>query len=375
MLTPLLAVAPAAAQQAPTLPSAAAPVTSAESSSTRILPSNVDDFTFDSFEAEYRLGRDDAGRATLTTTETIVARFPEFDQNRGIRRAIPASYQGRTTSLAVQSVTDETGAPRQYSVDASSTIVEVTAAVPEGNFVRGVQTYVITYTQLDVVDYFENTDAEEFFWNVNGTDWAQPFDLVRGTLILEDGLDEALITDQLACYQGYSGSRDPCEIEREGATITAEAGPLLSNQNVTMAVAFTPGTFTLFDSSPLASFWTWVQFFGVALAVAISIGAIALGRTRFRNAPGRPVIVAEYLPPKGMSLLDAAILTQRKARAVASQLVDFAVRGVITIMEVEKAGLFRRQQWRLRLESANGVEGEERRLLGYFFGGALIGGQ
>ncbi len=339
-----------------------------------MLPSNVDDFTFDSFEAEYRLGRDDAGRATLTTTETIVARFPEFDQNRGIRRAIPASYQGRTTSLTVQSVTDETGAPRQYSVDASSSIVEVTAAVPEGSFVRGVQTYVITYTQLDVVDYFANTDAEEFFWNVNGTDWAQPFELVRGTLILEDGLEDALITDQLACYQGYSGSRDPCEIGREGATITAEAGPLFPYQNVTMAVGFAPGTFTLFDDSILASPWTWLQLLGVAVALAAAIWAIILRLTRFRDARGRPVIVAEYLPPKGMSLLDAAILTHRKPRAVASQLVDFAVRGVITIMEVDKGGLFSRQQWRLRLESASGVEGEERRLLGYFFGGGLVGG-
>ena len=151
-------------------------------------PADVNDFTFDSFEAQYVLGRDDDGHSTLTTTETIVARFPEFDQNRGIRRAIPATYQGHTTSLEVVSVTDESGDPRPYSVDADSGIVTVTSAVPEGSFVRGVQTYVITYTQRDVVDYFTNTTAEEFYWNINGTDWRQPFGVVRGTLLLEDGL-------------------------------------------------------------------------------------------------------------------------------------------------------------------------------------------
>lgn len=363
VLAPLLAVSPVAAS--PSVPPAAATV----------FPADVDDFTFDSFEAEYRLGRDPQGHATMTTTETLVARFPEFDQNRGVRRAIPATYQGRTTSLDVLSVTDEAGNPRPYSVDYDSSIVTVTAAVPEGSFVRGVQTYVITYTQRDVVDSFANTSAEEFFWNINGTDWRQPFDLVRGTIILDDGLENALIDDQLACYQGYSGSREPCEITREGATIVAEAGPLFPYQNVTMAVAFAPGTFTLFDSSPLASLWTWLQFLAVAVALITMVWAIVLRRTRFQDAPGRPVIVAEYLPPKGLSLLDAAILTHRKPRAVASQLVDFAVRRVLTIMEVDKGGLFSRQQWRLRLETSVGVEGEARRLLTYFFGGGLPGGK
>jgi len=367
VLSPLLVAAPVAAAPAGP-PAIAAPAV------TSVLPANVNDFTFDSFEAEYRLGRDEEGRATLTTTETLVARFPDFDQNRGIRRSIPAFYQGRTTELTVLSVTDESGAPRPYSVDAESSIVTVTAAVPEGSFVRGVQTYVVTYTQRDVVDFFENTNAEEFFWNVNGTDWPQPFDVVRGTLILEDGLEGSLIDGQVACYQGYAGSRDTCPITREGSTIVAEAGPLFAYQNVTMAVAFAPGTFTLFDRSPFASGGTWLQLVGVLLAVAVSIGALVLGRGRFKDAPGRPVIVAEYLPPRGMSVLDAAILTHRKPRAVASQLVDFAVRGVITIMEVDKGGVFRRQQWRLRLESARDVDGEQRRLLSYFFGGGLVGG-
>ena len=63
-------------------------------------------------------------------------------------------------------------------------------------FVRGVQTYVITYTQRDVVDYFTTTTAEEFYWNINGTDWPQPFGVVRGTLLLAK---LGLIGDLPAC--------------------------------------------------------------------------------------------------------------------------------------------------------------------------------
>ncbi len=333
----------------------------------------VDDFTFDSFDVEYRLGRDADGHATLLTTETLVARFPDFDQNRGIRRSLPASYQGRTTGLQVISVTDGEGNPRPYEVESSAHVVDVIAAVPEGQFVRGEQTYVITYSQRDVVDYFANSDAEEFYWNLNGTDWAQPFARVSARIVLNDGLENALL-GQEACYRGYVGSTDRCAIARTGNTFAVDELAIGPFQTVTIAIGFTPGTFTLFDRSYLASPWAWLQLVGVATAVITAIWAIVLRVTRYRDARGRPVIVAEYGPPKGVSLLEAAVLTKRRSRAVASQLVDFAVRRVITIIEAPGGWFSLRSTWRLRLESALGVEGEERSLLGSFFGGSLSGG-
>ena len=50
---------------------------------------SVDDFSYDSFDADYYLVRSAAGTSVLYTTETIVARFPDFDQNKGIVRRIP----------------------------------------------------------------------------------------------------------------------------------------------------------------------------------------------------------------------------------------------------------------------------------------------
>ena len=64
-------------------------------------PAGLDDFAFDSFDASYELGRDDEGRATLRTVETIVAVFPEFDQNRGFIRDLVRDYDGHSTELEV----------------------------------------------------------------------------------------------------------------------------------------------------------------------------------------------------------------------------------------------------------------------------------
>jgi len=356
-----------------TLASGPAPESAAGAVTGGALARDVNAFTFDSFHADYVLGRDDTGHATLTTTETLVARFPDFDQNRGIRRSLPASYQGHSTSLQVVSVTDENGQPRPFTVDASASRVDIVSAVPEGTFTRGVQTYVITYTQRDVVDFFANTNAQEFFWNVNGTDWAQPFGSVSATLRLDDNLADALLPGRVFCYQGYSGSTDACPISVDGDTITTDPVPLLPYQNVSIALGFADGTFELFDNSVFASGWGWLLALSAVLALGGAITAIVMRLTIHRDARGRPVIVAEYLPPEGMSLLDAAILTGRKSRAVASQLVDFAVRRVVTIIEVPGGWFSLRSTWRLRLESALGVEGEENSLLTYFFPG-LVGG-
>lgn len=332
----------------------------------------VNDFTFDSFDVEYRLGRDADGHATLLTTETLVARFPDFDQNRGIRRSLPATYQGHTTQLSVVSVTDEEGEPRNFEVEYGSGIVDIIAAVPEGQFVRGEQTYVITYAQRDVVDFFASSSAEEFYWNLTGTDWAQPFARVSGRVVLDDGLRTALL-DQDACYRGYAGSTDRCAITRSGDTFTVDELALGPYQTVTIAIGFAPGTFTLFDTSYLATPWAWLQLLGVVVALGAAVAALVLRATRYRDAPGRPVIIAEYLPPSGLSLLEAAVLTHRRSRAVASQLVDFAVRRAIMIIETPATWFRWRDTWTLRLETASGTEGEERNLLQYFFPG-LIGG-
>ncbi len=330
---------------------------------------NVDNFVFDSFEAEYVLDRDDEGRATLVTTETLVARFPDVDQNRGIRRTLPATYQGRTTELEVLSVTDERGASRSFFVDSGDGVTSVVSAVPEGEFVRGVQTYVITYTQRDTVDSFTNTGAEEFYWNLNGTDWRQPFGEVRGTVRLGPGLAERL-TGGAFCYQGPAGSTELCDISVDGDTVTVSSTrPLAPFENVTVAIGFTPGTFTLFNASPFASPAGWALALIGMLSLGCVIVAARIRATHLKSEPGRPVIVVEYLPPKGVTLMEAAVLRHKRNRAIASQLVDFAVRRMITIIE-QPVGRGR-ETWRLQLETADGATERELRMLRYFFGDDL----
>ena len=138
---------------------------------------DINDFDILSFDADYHLSKDSEGRSMLKTTETITASFPLFDQNHGIERALPEVYDGHPTGLTVESVTNQTGDAIPYETRSSSDN-RVLRIGDANTYVRGKQVYVITYTQRDVTRFFQDTNSDEFYWDVNGTQWRQQIDSV-----------------------------------------------------------------------------------------------------------------------------------------------------------------------------------------------------
>src|SRR6266545_923918 len=60
---------------------------------------NLQNFSFDSFDGSYYLDRNGENDSTLQVKESLVAEFPNYDQNHGILRAIPQRYKNHTLSL------------------------------------------------------------------------------------------------------------------------------------------------------------------------------------------------------------------------------------------------------------------------------------
>lgn len=331
----------------------------------------VEDFTFDSFTADYHLDVDEQGHSTLTTVETLVARFPDFDQNQGVLRYLPEDYQGHPTDLVVQSVVDENGNPRPWSADSEDGFL-VLKLGREGTYVHGVQTYVITYTQRNVTQYFANTNADEFYWDTNGTGWRQPF----GTLTARVHVPAALasrLTGDAACYRGQYGSTDTCAIERTdepgGVVLTMHEADIAPYENVTFAIGFQPGTFTERDSSYFAAGLPAVaQPLSIAVSVLALIWAIVLRRSTLAHGKGRPTIIAEYQPPKGVSPLFASVVLNRTTKGAAAQLVDFAVHRRMRIIENPDTGFFSKTTYTLQLLDARGLQGPELNLAQAVFG-------
>lgn len=292
----------------------------------------VDDFTFRSMDAQYTLGRADDGTSTLQVVETFVADFPDTDQNHGMRRAIPDSYDGQPLFPALVSITDQNGTPRAADTDSDDGFFVMTSRADA--FVHGAQTYVFTYTLRNVTWTFADTGDDEFYWDVNGTAWPQAFGRVTATLHVDPALTGAL-TGRVACYQGAQGSTDRCDISSPSGApfVSAQSTELQPYQTMTIAVGFDKGTFTLFDSSYVASPWGWAQGAAGLGVVGVLVFAIVRRRSRLRDAPGRPTIIAEYTPPERIDALQSAVLLGRTTKAVAAEVLEQAVAGSIRIVE------------------------------------------
>lgn len=293
-----------------------------------ILRTNTDNFTFESYHADYVLSRDDDGRATLTTTETLVAVFPDHDQNRGLQRAIPTHYALGDTELTVLSVTDEHGNPRDMSTWVEGDFMIVQSAVPEGEYEHGRTTYVIEYEQIDVA--LINRNDNEFYWDLNGTGWRQPFGTVSATLTLEDGLRDAF-NGNAACYRGAEGSTDTCMVEATSTGFQVSESGIGGYENVTIAIGFQPGTFQekpvpwLVQTPVIA----WIGGLTSLGGIGVWIGNL------IRNARGKRTgdpIIAQYEPPAGVSLATSANLTSNQHKVPAATLMDLAVRGNIRVL-------------------------------------------
>ena len=293
----------------------------------------MEDFEFESLHSDYTLGRDSEGFSTLRTVETFVVLYPDFDQNRGLVRAIPTHYETVDTELVVISVTDENGTAVPYSLEDDGEFLLVIIGTDE--FVHGRTTYVIEYQQEHVVRPFadELEPHQEFYWDVNGTGWSQPFLSVSADVHLADGVDAGLNGD-VACYQGYEGATDPCPVSEEAEGVFHfESSALGPSQNLSFAIGFVDGTFNPEATprdNPIVAVLPWVL---LGLLALVLIAILWLRLVYWRNAPGRGTVIAQYEAPEGLGIMESAHLLDRGHTAIPAEIVNLTVQKAARLVE------------------------------------------
>lgn len=313
-------------------PAAAAPTARTDTSA----------FVFESFDADYTLSRDADGLAEMRVVETLVAIFPDYDQNRGILRDIPSYYGEVPLYLSDFAVHDENGNEVYFTkenVDTSwdgSNAYEYRAvelALGTDEYVHGRTTYVISYTAHNVVRAFGSDNRDELYWDINGTEWAQPFGRVSVDVHIDESLHDAL-TGDTACYAGYYGEEALCNIvETSAGEFSATVREVGSWETLTIAIGFELGTFVqpdlpqdswIFTKAPLWLLFATLGLLGLALLVRYGL---------WRDARGRGIIVPQYTAPGDRDLLQAGDVVNREGQAMAAQFVDLAVMGNVQIVD------------------------------------------
>ena len=115
---------------------------------------NLQNFTIDSFTSEYHLSRNSENVAQLKVKETISATFPAANQNHGIIRAIPLTYNKNDLQLKLGSVRNEHGEKLSFSESSSNGNKLLKIGDPDIT-VEGQHIYVIEYTMSNVVRSFD----------------------------------------------------------------------------------------------------------------------------------------------------------------------------------------------------------------------------
>ena len=296
----------------------------------RAISTDVSDFEFASFDAQYYLSAAEDGTSRLRVVETIVAEFPDYDQNRGIVREIPRFYQDVPIRVGVTSVTDGEGNDVYWEEDQTSEYTSL--ALGTDDFVYGEQTYVIEYQARDVVRSFQDSGGDEFYWDINGTESAQPFGLVSATVHIDDALTRAL-TGESRCYVGGYQSDRECAVEQGSATITVPGEAVGPGETLTVAVGFDGGTFV----QPVLATDSWiVQIAPVGLSILMGLllaAALVIRARHLGNAAGSGIIVAQYAVPREVDPLLAGLIAGRVKQSMPAQFLSLAVNKLVSIVD------------------------------------------
>lgn len=293
---------------------------------------NVNNFKINEFSADYYLNKDEDDHSYMYVEEKIVAAFPSYDQNHGIERSIPQTYDGYDLRLEITKVVDGNGAPYQYLTYERDNHTVVRIGDP-ATYARGITEYNIHYTVHNVITFYETHD--EFFWDVNGTDWSQPMSLVKATVHMERAVAEERNPNEV-CFTGEFGeSKRDCTIDAgfDAVSVASTTG-LGPEENLSLALRFNSGTFA-------PNYWDKAKYyllFAIPLSIPL-VTALYMGSRWWkfgRDAEGRDVIVPQYTPPDGLGVMQASAIVHEKLRPqdVTAGIISLAVKGYIQITEV-----------------------------------------
>ncbi len=359
-------------------------------------------WTIDSFAAVIDIRPD----GSLLITERIDVDFGAL-QKHGIFRDIPIEYSipgddehNRIYGFEAVSVTDANGKPWKYTRSRQGDDVELKIGDADKT-ISGKQSYWITYRVTGVLNAF--ADHDELYWNVNGAEWPVPTTEVSAAVTLAGaGLEDAL------CFEGPTRSDTACAAGIGGGGANAlfsTNGPLASGEQMSIVLALRKGavpepTILLVDK-PKNAFQQYFEFtpltiIGTAVVFVLGLMFFAYnwwrrGRDRAYTSvyyltndtteQTRPLfhrdqVVVEYTPPDELRPAQMGLLLDERAdtKDATATIVDLAVRGYLTIEELDKSWIFGKTDWKLtKKKEPDDLQPYERTIMkGLFDDGAEV---
>ncbi len=360
---------------------------------------DVQNFYFESFVADYYLGKDDEGVSKLKVVETFTAVFPNYNQNKGLCRRIPYTSNNGKNRTIESLDRDNIKVSRNghtepiYSIQKTEEGEEFEVCTGTEEYVTGTQVYTFEYEFKNVVTDFTkngniitntssktsytNTDSslsawQELYWDTNGIGFSQKFKSLTARVHLEEPVNW---TGNTWCYVGRYGSSNQsrCTTTRINDGVMFETGLLGSNENLTFDIELKPGSFKLPSpkenhAMPVVA-GIVVAIIGLVLTFSIRAFYKASDNRKFyKSLIAKP----EYEPPKGIDMHTLAedFIGTHSNPSVAT-IVKLVTDGRIELIKGEKK-LLGGYNWEITIKDLNKIGRNEELILQILNGGSRV---
>ncbi|MCG3179848.1 MAG: hypothetical protein BIFFINMI_02194 [Phycisphaerae bacterium] len=276
---------------------------------------------------------------TLDVTETISADFQEA--KHGIYRTIPIHYivHAHVYSLrfALLGVTDGQQRPLTHKEEYRENVVLIRIGDAD-KVLKGKQVYRIHYSVQRA--FIWEQDYCSLRWNATGTEWGVPIGAAVVTVRLPREMTDEEVT--YSAWTGAFGSRasNATKARVDAQTLQLATGVLDAHEGITVRVDVPAGAIARPSLAKRAK-WFLTDNFVYGLLLAVVFACAASWWIHGRDLPGRGSVMVEYQPPPGLGPCEVGTLVDERfdMRDLSSILIDFAVRGFLTIEEIEDRGL------------------------------------
>lgn len=308
----------------------------------------------DSFSSIIKINAD----ATVNFNEVIDYNFGDLEKH-GIYRYIPVDYTEGNSSYSINvdniSVTDTN--LQSYNFTDNYSGRNLNLKIGDANvLVSGLKTYVIKYDVVGAINYF--SDHDEFYWNVNGSDW--PVTILKSKATVFVPFEIKNPTSEIKCFYGPRGSKNECNFSylmKEGYTQVDFEAPvaLASGEDLTIALSFPKGLIAQnalvkpvrdnsSDSSNVeeAKFiknFTSINVKDIAVSILLFIVFLFVWFKFGKEPKGRGVIIPQYDVPDGLTPIQVGTITDESTDNVdiSAQIIYLAINGYLKITKLEKS--------------------------------------
>ncbi|MBB4064367.1 DUF2207 domain-containing protein [Gellertiella hungarica] len=291
-----------------------------------------------------------AASGEMDVTETIAVVSEGIDIRHGIFRDFPLTFRDRDGRIAHVDFTLEEvkrdGEAEPYHTEDIPGGIRIYAGSAETEVARGAHVYEIRYRTDRQIRYFD--DHDELYWNVTGNGWLFPIRAATAHVEMPD----AIPAGGVAFYTGPEGStaQDARILKLDGATVDiATTGPLGAREGLSIVIAQKKGAIAA-PTSARTGYWflrdnlgAIIGWTGFAALFAYYFSSWA----RVGRDPPAGVMVPRWDPPGGLSpalinYVDNKGFSGQGWTAFSATALQLAVKGYVTLEDLDKAVTFRR---------------------------------